>query len=297
MSKIKYVRDTASPQAIRDEVEFYYNQKFFNKWMGKYRFIGLNYQQQHYIMKKFWSDGTVACSRPVGIPNNLGIDLKEDSIIFTPWVMQDVYNIYDFPTKAMPINTRGVGFISTNALDIDKDIVIGYVQRNQKGIYSSIKSKIKQLVDLEMTIRTNTKTQKMPWLFVTTPENETVVKKMAEGIENDDSILFTTLDEVDKAHVLVSSAPYILDKLEQLRQKLENDILTFLGTNNVGVAEKKEHMVVDEVNANNQEIEESSNNFEDMIDDFLSRIDLVFGYKIILEKQEVENYGDEDSEQ
>ena len=281
MSKIKFNKRKENSVLIRNRFEFYYNEKFFNKWMNKFKFDGLNYQQINYIMRKFWAVGTIAMSRPVGIPNNLGIDLGEDSVIFTPYAPTSVYNIYDYPTKVNLINTRGVKFVNGAALEVDKDVVLLFCQKNHKSIYSSIECKIKQLVDLEMTMRTNTKGKKMPWLFITNPENKEAIKELADGLENDDPILFTTMEEVEKSqNALSSGAPYVLDKLEQLRQKLENDILTILGVNNVGVAEKKEHLVVDEINANNQDIQENGDDFLTLVQEGFERGNKVFGTSI-----------------
>ena len=92
--------------------------------------------------------------------------------------------------------------------------------------------------------------------------------------------MFVPLEEVDKAKSLTSGAPYILDKLEQDRQKIENDILTMLGVNNVGIGEKKEHLIVDEVNANNEDIEQQSYSFKNEIEDFFDRVDKVLGFKV-----------------
>ena len=88
------------------------------------------------------------------------------------------------------------------------------------------------------------------------------------------------LEEVDRAKSLTSGAPYILDKLEQDRQKIENDILTMLGVNNVGIGEKKEHLIVDEVNANNEDVEQQSYSFKSEIEDFFDRVDKVLGFKV-----------------
>ena len=64
------------------------------------------------------------------------------------------------------------------------------------------------------------------------------------------------------------------------RQKVENDILTMLGVNNVGIGEKKEHLIVDEVNANNEDIEQQSISFKSELEDAFDRIYSVFGVRI-----------------
>lgn len=296
MAKIIYNNDRKRTSQIREAFKNHYINKFFNKWMNKFKFDGLNYQQIDYIMRKFWDTGTVACSKLYGIPNNLGIDMKEDDIIFTPWAMNGLYNIYDFPTEARCINTRSVNFVNPNPLLIDQEIVIGYIQRNKKGVYSSIETKINELVDIEMILRIALKTSKFPWLFTTTPENKQAVEKLARDLESDEPTLFTTLEESEKGKGFTTGASYIADKLEQMRQKVEDDIDTILGCQNVGIAEKKEHLVVGEVEANNQAVEESDDHYLEMFQEFFDRINKVFNksLSVSLNKEDKKWYNEDE---
>lgn len=287
MAKVKVYRPRISSNNVRKKIKFYYLEKFFNKWMNKYEFSNLNYQQKHYIMKKFWSVGTIACSQirsadPVlaGLMDDGSIDMGENKIIFTPWTFANRYNIYDFPTHVKLINTRGVKFITTKILEIDKEVVIGYAQKNHKSIYSSIEAKIDELVDVEMKKRVSRKAQSQPWMFAFSPEDFAQAKVLQEQLENDEPYLFAPFNDVDKVKGITSGAPYVVDKFEQDRQKIENDILTMLGVNNVGISEKKEHLIVDEVNANNEDIEQQSISFRTEIEDFFDRVYKVFGYKV-----------------
>ena len=316
MAKKRIFRPRTSSKDVRNKIRFFYMEKFFNKWMSKYDFPELNYQQKHYIMKKWWGEGTIACSLiksadPVlaGLMEDDVIDMQENKIIFTPWTFANRYNIYDFPTHVRLINVRGVKFITPNELEIDKDVVIGYAQKNHKSVFSSIEAKINELIDIEMKKRVARKAQAQPWMFAFSPEDFEQAKVLQEQMENDEPYMFVPLEEVDKAKSLTSGAPYILDKLEQDRQKIENDILTMLGVNNVGIGEKKEHLIVDEVNANNEDIEQQSYSFKNEIEDFFDRVYKVLGFKVnvidmnemfksaedeIDEKEEDDEYVDEE---
>ena len=287
MPKIKPYRPRMSSSDIRKKIKFYYMEKFFNKWMNKYEFIGLNYQQKHFVMKKFWSQGTIACSKIASADKVLAglladgtIEMKENQIIFTPWAFDNRYNIYDFPTHIRLINERGVSFITQDALELDKDAVIGYAQKNHKSVFSSIEAKIEELVDIEMKKRLSRKAQSQPWMFAFSPEDFEQAKRLQEQMENDEPYLFAPFNEVDKVKGITSGAPYVVDKFEQDRQKVENDILTMLGVNNVGIGEKKEHLIVDEVNANNEDIEQQSLSYKNEIEEFFERINKVLGYKV-----------------
>ena len=273
--------------AIRKKIEFYYREKFFNKWMSKYDFKGLNYQQKQYFMKKMWADGSVAVSSIKSADKALAgliasgvVDMKEDSIILTPWTPSSRFNIYDYPTHIRLVNTRGVKFITPDELELDKEAVVIHALKNHKSVYSSIEAKVNEIIDIEMKKRVARKAQSQPWMFAFSPEDFKQAKNMQERMENDEPYMFVLLEEVDKAKSLTSGAPYIVDKFEQDRQKCENDILTMLGVNNVGVGEKKEHLVVDEINANNEDIETNDEAFKNEIEDGWDRVYKVLGYKV-----------------
>ena len=285
MAKVKIFRPRSSTKDIRNKIKFYYTEKFFNKWMNKYDIDSLNYQQKHYIFKKLWSEGTVACSLIrnaddilAGLINDGVVDMKENKLIFTPWVFAARYNIYDFPTHIRLVNTRGVKFITNEALELDKDAVIIYAQKNHKSIFSNIEAKLLELVDIEMKKRVARKAQTQPWMFAFSPEDYEQAKVLHEQMQDDEPFMFVPFQDVDKAKSLTSGAPYIVDKLEQDRQKVENDILTMLGTNNVGVGEKKEHLVVDEINANNEDIEQQSMSYTNQLEDDFERAGKIFNY-------------------
>ena len=54
-------------------------------------------------------------------------------------------------------------------------------------------------------------------------------------------------------NVLQTGAPFLLDKLQQHKHEVTNELMTWLGLNNANT-EKKERLIVDEVNSNNMHI-------------------------------------------
>ena len=293
----------ASNLVTRADFLFYYKEKYFNKFFNKYapRIKGLTYQQINFILRKFYSQGDVGCflRQDWNIIKDDEFYKKhpEEELVFAPWVMYDRYNIYDYPVACTFVNTRAVSYIPTTPFTIDEDAVILYIQRNKKSVYSSIEVKIKQLVDIEMTIRTNLKTQKFPWMIGVSPEDKEKVKNIFSQIDEDNPYVVVDLNDLKNSKALVSGAPYTLDKLYQLKQAVDNEILTMLGVNNVGIMEKKEHAIVDEVNANNQEIAESGAQFDDMLKESFDRIKKVLNKDVYLEEEKVEELTSEANEE
>ena len=287
MAKKRIYRPRMSTKDIRNKIKFFYMEKFFNKWMSKYDFPELNYQQKHYLMKKLWSDGSVAVSLiksadPVlaGLIEDKVIDYKENDIIFTPWAFANRYNIYDFPTHIRLINARGVKFITARELELDKEAVIIYAQKNHKSVFSSIEFIINQLVDIEMKKRIALKAQAQPWFFAFSSEDFEQAKVLQEQMENDEPYMFIPFNEADKVKSISSGQQYIVDKLQQDIDGRLNTGLTIIGVNNIGIGEKKEHLIVDEVNANNEDINQQSYSYKSEIEDGFDRVEKVLGKKV-----------------
>ena len=284
----------------RDAIKFHYDQKFFNKFLNKFEFTGISYQQKAYILRKFWDEsaGTIGAF----IRKDWVEGMREDErIVFAPWVLFGRINIYNFPNQLTFVNTKGVSYIPVTPFTIDEDAVIGYIQRNHKGVYSSIRVKIEQLVDIEMTIRTNLKTQKTPWILGVAPEDKEKMKDVMEQVEADEPLITIGLKEMNSAKALVSGAPYILDKLYTLKQSIENEILTIIGINNIGVMEKKEHLLDGEIEENNEQIENSSNEYISCLEEFCERIRTSLGFNISVKdkmavKEEIDTESKEDEE-
>lgn len=155
------------------------NQKY-NLYMNNYEFGGdLDYQQKEYILLQMWSIGAIACFKLAGSegasahPQGLGV--------FCPFA-PGYWNIYNWPTKVSLINTRGVKFIPAGLKEVDKEVVIGYAQRNRKPVKDIVESYIDRIVDVLMVIRTNLKTLKMPWLLVSNPEDQEKLKTLFKNL-------------------------------------------------------------------------------------------------------------------
>lgn len=256
-----------------------YLEKYFNKFLSQFEFEGLSYQQIAYIMRKFWSRGTVAC----------GMDKLDGELFFCPYAPGGKWNIYDYPIDIFFINVRGVSFIPMGPQKLDQDAVIGFIQKDRKGIYELIYPLVEKLVDIEMTIYVNLKAQKSPLVVGVSPEDEGKKEELIDQFNDDSPFLFVGLQDPALAKAFVSGATYNIDKLQMLAQQVDNDILTYIGINNLGVLEKKEHLTVNEVDANNEQIANSSNQFVECLTQFFDQVNKVFNKSIKVKLKEEEN--------
>lgn len=266
----------------------YYFQKYFNLFMGAYEFKGITYEQQHYILKKLFFDGKISAfivegtKLPEGVAPESTNEYPNGMIAFVPFA-PCLFDITDFPIKVNLIRVRGATFIPTGMQVVNKDVVLCYIQRNKKSIASVVDFFIQKIVDVEMTIKNNLRALKTPFFIATTPENESKMKALWEKIDSDEGVLYLSSSEIEAIKVLATGTQFTIDKLFNYRQAIENELLTYLGIDNLGIIEKKEHMITDEVNSNNDLINDHSENFLSVLEDWCKRIKDVLGFEMSVE--------------
>ena len=307
MAKKKVLRDPLSKdiagvevkrsQLLRKAIKQHYVEKCFNKWMNKFAFKGLDYQQVRYMMKRFWMESGGSCAF-YKLPFTTTELKPEGELIITPFAVGGLYNIYDFCTEVTLVNTRGVNFIPAQPLKVDEEVVLGYINRNHKGIYCSIATKVDELVDIDMAIRGNLKALKTPWIVGVSPENKKAVSNFVNAMEDDDPFLFITLDELQNAKTLVSGAPLYIDKFEVKRQQVLDDIDTLLGFNSVGIMNKKEHLTTGEVSMSSEDTNVNNDVFYDCLVEMFDRVKKVLGYSVEVSLNQAEMmYNDYEEEE
>ena len=113
-----------------------------------------------------------------------------------------------------------------------------------------------KLAQIDSTINTNLIQQKVPFIFATSKENEFTIKNLYTKMYSGEPAIFVDQSLLTNGELNIQSvsceAPYIIDKLQQHRFEIEKELLTFLGINTT--IEKKERLLVDETNANNEQI-------------------------------------------
>lgn len=283
--------------------DYYYNY-FFNLFLNAYKFPELTREQNDYILRKFWSLGSIASfivkgtKLPEGQAPTSVNEYPNGMIAFAPFA-PFLFNIYDWPIQVNLVQIRGATFIPNTPQIVNKDVVIGYAQRNKHSIESICDFYINKIVDVEMTIAQQLMAHKTPFLLGTTPENEERIKKLFERISNDEEVLYVSALDVEAIKTLQTGNQYILDKLFNLKDGYINALLTRLGFNNVGMLEKKEHSVVDEVNANNQVIMSNGDNFLTCLEEFCEDTTKYLGFplSVISQYQTITLEAEEETEE
>ena len=223
-------------------------------------------------MRRFWAEGTCAAFK-----------IKDADVVgFAPWTTQ-TWNMYDFPEEVLLVNKRGVLFIPMTIQVVNKDAVLGWYQRNHKPIMEIVNYYVDRITQVEMVINTNLQVSKMPWFIGVTPADKKRMEDIVDDILHNEIVVFADLEEVSKLQAVSTNTPYIIDKLNAYKNALESELLTYLGIDNVGTAEKEERMLVDEVNAGNDMINNSADGFQNTLQEWLDGIKEHLGFDISIE--------------
>lgn len=109
-----------------------------------------------------------------------------------------------------------------------------------------------RLTEAERTIDVNINAQKTPVLIRCDDKDRLTMKNLYKQYEgNEPFILGGKSLNLDGIKVFKTDAPFVADKLQNYKHEIWNEALTFLGINNTN-SDKRERLITDEVNANNE---------------------------------------------
>lgn len=235
--------------------------------------------------------------------NGRGVFFKDDELGYMALRVNpnDKFNVYMLPTKVICYS-----FEYNKEKDFD-DVV--YIMNNnlQKPTLETLKLFAYRLYEVERTIDTNLLAQKTPILIEGDTKTILTLKNVYMQYSGNTPFIFGNkqYDLSNKLSVLKTDAPYLLDKLTLYKHEIWNECLSFLGINNANT-DKKERLITDEVNSNNELINYYLNCFYKTRKEACEQINKKYGLNIqiklnkdVLEllettEDEVVNYKDEE---
>ena len=144
----------------------------------------------------------------------------------------------------------------------------------------------RRLYNLDRAIDVNANAQKTPVLIQCDENQRLTMKNLYEQYDGNQPFIFG-----DKAlntnalKVLKTDAPYVADKLYELKTQIWNEALTYLGISNTNIM-KKERMIMDEVQRNQGGVIASRYSRLDSRKQACKKINEMFGLNIDVEYRE-----------
>lgn len=152
------------------------------------------------------------------------------------------WNVYNIPIGRRAYATNGYQKELT-----DKDSVIIFNNYMRTNSMLDVEMFSKRLYNLDRAIDVNANAQKTPILVQCDESQRLTMKNLYKQYDGNEPFIFGTKGlDASGIKVLTTGAPFVADKLYQLKTQIWNEALTYLGISNTNTT-KKERMVTDEV--------------------------------------------------
>lgn len=238
MGKKKDVTIEAMEMNKRTELDYFSRLKMLAlsifKWEGLEEVCGSPFA------KRFLENGLFELGKMVFI--------KDDELgyMVTKVTPSDTLNTYNMPTKvqAWSLTYHKDYNIDDVVMIMNNDLMLPTSQ--------SISLLSKRLYEAQRAIDVNVNAQKTPVLLEGDDKSMLSLENAYMQYSGNSPVLFANknFDFSNKLNAIKTDAPYIVDKLCLYKHELWNEGLTYLGINNSNT-DKKERLITDEVNSNN----------------------------------------------
>ena len=180
--------------------------------------------------------------------NGAVLFFKDENIghLALPCTMSGRFNVYN-----IPIQRRAYAVNGYQATRDDTNSVIIYSNQLHNGmsVYNRLIQYAKDLYLIDSIIMVNVNAQKTPLMLLADEKQMLTLKNLYMKYDGNQPFIFGDRNDLNPNSIqaLVTGAPYVADKLYELKQNIWNEVLTFLGVPNVQM-NKKERLITDEVN-------------------------------------------------
>lgn len=176
-------------------------------------------------------------------PTGLSETVSENgTYLALPVAMNGKWNVYNIPVSRRAYASNGY----QKQLDMNNSVII-YNNMIRTNSVLMCKLYAERLWDLDKAIDVNARAQKTPILLqCEEPQRLTLMNLYKEYDGNQPFIFGDKNLDINGLKSINTGAPYVADKLYQLKTQIWNEALTYLGISNINY-QKKERMISDEV--------------------------------------------------
>lgn len=154
-------------------------------------------------------------------------------------------NVYRVPVERRAYAVNGYQKVLS-----DKDSVIIYNNYLHSNSRLDVEMFARRLYNLDRAIDVNANAQKTPVLIQCDETQRLTMVNLYKKFDGNEPVIFGDKNlNPNNVKVLKTDAPYVADKLYQLKTQIWNEALTYLGISNINIT-KKERLITDEVTRN-----------------------------------------------
>lgn len=163
-----------------------------------------------------------------------------------PCTLGGHWNVYNIPIDRRAYATNGY---QATRDDTNSVIIYSNQLHNGMSVYNRLVQYARDLYLIDSIIMVNVNAQKTPLMLLSDEKQMLTLKNLYMKYDGNQPFIFGDRNDLNPNSIqaLTTGAPYVADKLYELKQNIWNEVLTFLGVPNVQM-NKKERLITDEVN-------------------------------------------------
>ena len=200
---------------------------------------------------------------------------------------QGSINCYGDPTTVHPV--------AENYVYSGEQLMNGencYVIRNNDlmlPIFPIVRQYSFKLTNIDRAIDTNIEATKTPIIVRCTDKQRLSLKNAINQRRDNEPVIWTNDNSniSDMVSTLDTNAPVVFPQLQAQKHMILNEIFTDLGINNANM-DKKERMVANEVEANNEQVKASEDTMLKAREEACRQINRIFGLNISVKRRELD---------
>lgn len=157
----------------------------------------------------------------------------------------------NFDVYGNPVNRKAYSSYNNYQRDLNEnDSIIIWNNYLRTNSITDIKMYSKRLYLLDRIIDVNANAQKTPILVQGTEKQRLTLLNLYKEFDGNSPFIFGDKNlDLNALKSLNTGAPYVADKIYQLKTQIWNEALTYLGISNINI-QKKERLITDEVTRN-----------------------------------------------
>ena len=168
-------------------------------------------------------------------------------------------NIYNLPTSyncySFDYQTERLVYTGFKDEKLNEKTMCILVMNNYDRIptYSTIQLFCERLAECDRVCEINLKAQKTPVLITATDKQRLTLENLYSQYDGNKPMIIGDKDLIDNNPLksINTEAPFVIDKIMDYKKEIWNECLSFLGINNIMI-DKKERLITDEANSNNE---------------------------------------------
>ena len=205
-------------------------------------------------------------------------------LIVTKCTESGEINFWDEPTIINPIGTNSTFTPRENNVDCV------LIRNNDDMIptFPTIELYALRLAELTRTIDINVHAQRTPVIITCSEKQRLTLKNVYKQWNGFEPVIYGDKNiDVDGLSTLKTDAPIVFPQLQVQKHAVWNEVMSFLGINNAN-QEKRERLVADEVQANNEQVQLSAQIMLKARQRACEQINEMFGTNISVEIRNLE---------